>query len=106
MINHLLKDTVTVYSVTEAESTATGEFVKTQSTGFTIKARISPLSARESYYAHKSNLDISHRMYCEYSTLFNQLDRVNFNSRTYEVKGITNPSEWNKFLQVDLLNVE
>jgi len=106
MINHLLKDTVTVYSVTEVESTATGEFVKVQSTGFDIKARISPLSARESYYNQKLNLDTTHKMYCEYSTLFNKLDRVLFNSKTYEIKGIINPSEWNKFLKVDLNNVE
>jgi SPP1 family predicted phage head-tail adaptor len=105
MISHLLKDSVTVYTVTESISTTTGENVKTNSTGDVIRARISPLSQREIYYANKNNLETTHRMYCDYSTLFSAGDRVAVGTSTYEIMGITNPSEWNKFLQVDLKRV-
>jgi len=105
VINHLLKDSVTVYGVTESVSTTTGENVKTNSTGDVIAARISPLSQREIYYANKNNLETTHRMYCDYSTLFDAGDRVVLGTSTYEITGVTNPSEWNKFLQVDLKRV-
>lgn len=105
-ISGMLNNTALVYTVTESVSTTTGENVKTNSTGTTVRARISPLSQRESYYVQKLQLETSHRMYCEYSTGFLAGDRVAFNSVTYEIVGITNPSEWNKFLQVDLKVVQ
>lgn len=105
MIDHLLKDTVTVYTVTESVSTTTGENVKTNSTGDVIAARISPLSQREIYYANKNNLDTTHRMYCDYTSSILAGDRVVVGASTFEVMGITNPSMWDKFLQVDLKRV-
>jgi head-tail adaptor len=103
MISHLLKDNVTVYTITESISSETGENIKTESTGDVIKARISPLSDRESYFAQKNNRTISHRMYCDYSTLCDSISRVSFGTSTYEVVGgPSNPSMWNKFLEIDL----
>ena len=103
MITHLLKDTVTIYTITQGISTDTGENIKTESTGFALKARVSPLSDRESYFAQKNNRIVSHRMYCDYSTAFDNVSRVVIVTSTYEIiGGPKNPSMWNKFLEVDL----
>ena len=108
MITHLLKDNVTVYTITDGISTDTGENIKTESTGNVIKARISPLSDRESYYSQKMNRVVSHRMYCDYSTLITNESRILVGpSSSVAIKfevvgGHKNPSMWNKFLEVDL----
>ena len=101
----LLNNSVTIYTIAESISSDTGENIKTETSIGTFKVRISPLSQREQYYANKNNLDTSHRMYCPYSTAFNAGDRVVYGTSTFEITGITNPSEWNKFLQVDLKRV-
>lgn len=67
-----------------------------------FNVRISPLSQREQYYANKNNLETTHRMYSTYSAIFDAGDRVVYDTSTYEIIGITNPSEWNKFLQTDI----
>ena len=101
MIQSLLNNTVNIYTVTESIST-TGEVIKTESTLANIKVRISPLSQIERYYADKNNLETTHRMYSTYSTTWDAGDRVQYNNKMYEITGITNPSEWDKFLQTDL----
>jgi len=101
----LLNNTVTIYTVAESVSTTTGENVKTETSIGTFKVRISPLSQSEQYYANKNNLGTTHRMYLSYSTAFDAGDRVIVGTSTFEIVGITNPSLWNKFLQVDLKNV-
>ena len=106
MIGNLLNNFVTVYSITQGVSTATGENVETLSTGITIKARISPLSQQEQYFAHKEQLNTTHRLYCEYVTTWDTWDQVYFNGVMYEITGTTNPSEANKFLQINLQAIE
>lgn len=102
MISHLLNNTASIYTVTEALSSVTGETVKTSTLYATINVRISPLSQRELYYANKLNLETTHRMYSTFSSGWDAGDRVVFNTSTYEITGKTNPSEWDKFLQTDL----
>jgi SPP1 family predicted phage head-tail adaptor len=101
----LLNNTVIIYTVVESISTVTGENIKTETSIGTFKVRISPLSQNEQYYASKNNLNTTHKMYCQYSTVFDAGDRVVIGTSTFEIAGITNPSLWNKFLQVDLKNV-
>lgn len=102
MIQGLLNNSVTIYKITESVSTDTGENIKTETSLGTYNVRISPLSQVERYYADKNNLETTHRMYCGFSTTFDAGDRVSYDSKTFEIIGITNPSEWDRFLQVDL----
>ena len=105
MIQGLFNNTVEIYTITESVSTVTGENVKSETLLGTYNVRISPLSQSERYYANKNNLETTHRMYSTYTTSFDAGDRVKHDSITYEIVGITNPSEWDKFLQTDLKNV-
>lgn len=102
MIHGLLNNTATVYTITETVSTVTGEVVKSSTALLTFNVRISPLSQSERYYVNKNNVETTHRMYSTYSTIFTAGDRVVYGVSTFEITGITNPSEWNKFLQTDI----
>ena len=57
MIKRFYTDTVTVYTVTEGISTDTGENIKTNSTGTTLKCKVRPITNAESYYQNKNNLN-------------------------------------------------
>lgn len=102
MIQGLLNNTADIYTITESISSVTGENIKTEILLGTFRVRISPLSQRELYYSNRNNLETTHRMYSTYSTSWDAGDRVLFGSNTYEITGITNPSEWDRFLQTDL----
>jgi SPP1 family predicted phage head-tail adaptor len=104
MIRGLFNKDVTIYTITEAVST-TGEIVKTESTGITIKARVMPISQRELYYANKNNLEITQKLFCDYSTWFNAKDRLVYDSETFEITGLKNPQESEQFLEVEYKRV-
>jgi hypothetical protein len=105
MIKGLLNNSITIYNITESVSTDTFENLKTQSTGTAFTCRISPLSEKKRFFAHKYNIETSHLMYSAWSTLFGAGDQILYDGDTYEIIGIVNPSEWNKLMQTELKHV-
>ena len=106
MIRGLFNKQVTIYNVTESVSTTTGENLKTNSTGFTIKARIVPTTAAEIYRANKTNCELIQRLYTDMSTLFNEGDRLMYDGNTFEITGCKNFDEWDRYLRVDYRRVK
>jgi head-tail adaptor len=102
MINSLYQHTATIYTVSEGISSLTGENTKTNTLLGTVKCRVRPLSVREQFYQNKNNLETTHRMYCDYSTSFDNVSRVVHGTSTFEIIGIVNPFGQNEFLQVDM----
>ncbi len=103
MIHRFYTDTVTIYTITEGISSVTGENVKTASTITTsLKCKVRPITNAENYYQNKNNLEVTHYMYCDVSTAFNQLDRVVFGASTFEIKGIINPMSMDRYQKVEL----
>jgi SPP1 family predicted phage head-tail adaptor len=101
MIKGLFNKEVLIYNVTESVSTLTGENLKTNSVGTSLKCRIMPVTRAEIFRANKNNLEVKHRLYCHMSTWFNEGDRILYDSETYEITGMKNPDELDHFLQVD-----
>ena len=103
---NFLTQNITLYSCTLSISTDTGENVTSYSTGTATKGRIRPLSANEQYSRQKINDVSTHRLYCNYSTMFNSKDKIVCGTSTYEITGIINPMNFNRFLEVDLAVVQ
>ena len=106
MIRGLFNKDVTIYNVTESVSTTTGENLKTNSTGFTIKARVVPTTAAEIYRANKTNCELIQRLYTDMSTQFNEGDRLMYDGNTFEITGCKNFDEWDRYLRVDYRRVK
>jgi hypothetical protein len=103
LISRFYTHDVTVYRITEGISSETGENIKTASTiTSNLKCRVRPITNAESYYQNKNNLEISHYMYCEVSTAYNQQDRVVYGSSTFEINSIINPMGMDKYQRVGL----
>lgn len=102
MIEDYYTHDVTIYTITESISSVTGENVKTASTGIAMKVRIRPITNQESFFQNKSNLNITHYMYSAISTAFSHLDRVVYETSTFEIKGITNPMGMNRYQRAEL----
>jgi SPP1 family predicted phage head-tail adaptor len=106
MIRGLFNKDVTIYNVTESVSTLTGENIKTNSTGMTIRARVVPTTASEIFRANKNNCELIQKLYTDMSTQFNEGDRVMYDGNTYEITGCKNFDEWNRYLRVDYKRVK
>jgi hypothetical protein len=102
MISRFYTQNLTGYIVTQGISSLTGENVDTLSTGASFKGRIRPLSARESYYQNKENLEITHYLYCAADSVNNTFDKVTYGSQTYDVNDYINPMEMNKYYRLEL----
>jgi SPP1 family predicted phage head-tail adaptor len=101
-IQRFYKDDVILYTVTEGISSITGENVKTNSAGDSIKGKVRPLTQFERYSQNKNNYDVTHRLYTWFSTLYSNIDRAEYNGEVYEIISISNPFEKNEFLQIDM----
>jgi len=102
MIRGIFNKDITIYVVTESVSTVTGENLKSESTGTTVRARVRPLTQFEIMRNSKRNLETTHRIYCDWSTEWDAGDRVVYNGDTYEIEGIIDPQELDKMMQMDV----
>ena len=77
-----------------------GGFTYTTSQVATIRAYLKPVSTNERIFAGKIESDISHRVYIRYRTDLNPAMRINYGGRLFQIKGIMNIEEQNKWLEI------
>jgi SPP1 family predicted phage head-tail adaptor len=102
MIKNTYNTDIVIYYVTESISTITKEIIHTESTGETMRARVRPLTQFEIMKNNKRGLETSHRVYCDWSTLFNAKDKMVYDGNTYEIVGILDPSHTHQFMEMDI----
>lgn len=78
-----------------------GGFVDTWTTHLTISGRIRPLNGTEKLSADKTTLFATHKLYCNVADI-TERDRVSFSGKVYEIKFVSNPMNFDRFLQIDL----
>jgi len=66
----------------------------------TVRAYIKPVSTNERIFAAQVQSDISHKIYIRYRTDLNAAMRINYNGRLFQVKGLMNIEEQNKWLEI------
>ena len=82
-----------------------GEKLESFTTHLTISGRIRPLTGKERIASEKLDVISTHRLYCDPADI-KETDRVEFNSKTYNVTYVSDPMNMSEFLQIDLLLVE
>jgi len=71
------------------------------STVKTAWAKIEPLSSRETLFGMQLQLNVTHRITIRYTTGFDADYRILYGTRTFNIVGIRNPEERNKWLILD-----
>jgi len=69
----------------------------------TVYANIEPVSAKEALFGMQNEHTISHRITIRYTEGFTADYRVKFGSRTFDIKGIRNIEERERFMILDCL---
>ena len=83
-----------------------GGFTYTTSDVVTVRAFIKPVSTNERFFAQRIESDISHKIYIRYRTDISPDMRINYGGRLFQVKGIMNIEEQNKWLEVSAVEGE
>ena len=83
-----------------------GGFTYTTSDVVTTRAFIKPISTNERFFAQRIESDISHKIYIRYRTDISPDMRINYGGRLFQVKGIMNIEEQNKWLEVSAVEGE
>jgi len=77
-----------------------GETLKQWTTIYTVKASVSPISAREFFASEKVNTEVTHKVFMRYVSGLTPADRILFNDRIFNIKSIINYKEKNISLQL------
>lgn len=106
MITHgLLVETFTPQTLAET-SDSQGGVTSAWTDGTAFRGRLSSLSADERMNADKTTVFASHRLYCNLISI-TEKDRIKLDTRTFEIKGIRQPSNLaTGHLEIDLLEVD
>jgi SPP1 family predicted phage head-tail adaptor len=103
-------DTLLISTCTPMVATITINTMGGQSKSYTARStfpgRLRPLTAQEKLHADKVTAFRQYVLYSDYPNSLTTQDRVQINSRTFEVKGIRDPSEMHHHLEYDLLELE
>lgn len=83
-----------------------GGYTYTPNDVVTTRAFIKPISTNERFFAQKIESDISHRIYIRYRTDINPAMRINYGGRLFQVKGIMDIEEQNKWLEISAVEGE
>ena len=67
-----------------------------------VYAKIEPVSSREALYGMQNELTISHRITIRETDVIGS-DRIYFNGRTFNIQGIRNIEERNRYMILDCL---
>jgi SPP1 family predicted phage head-tail adaptor len=100
----LFNNTFTPQTVTRTTDSV-GGYTEAWTDGTAFRGRMRPLSNSERTSSDKVTVFATHRLYCDASVTLTEADRVTFDSRTFEVRAVRNPSESNHHLEIDLLEV-
>lgn len=102
MIENFFTQDISLYKLTEAVSTDTGDTVKTYTLTKAVKGRIAPMTDSEVYRKHKMGEDARYKMYVPISTLFEASDKIVCGTSTYIMTGQRNPMNMDRFLVCEL----
>lgn len=95
-----LRHRVTIEKYTETRSSA-GQVLKTYTTSSTRWAQIRPLTTKEILQAQQIHAEITHELFLRYPLDVSTKDRVIYNSRTFEIIGVTIINEENRFIKLN-----
>jgi head-tail adaptor len=101
---NLLKD-VFYLEVNTIEADSTGGHTDNWDFSRTFKGRLSRLPIKEQIGNDKVTVYATHKLYCEYITV-TTADRVRLGTRYFDIITVENPRNWNKHLELLLLEVE
>ena len=99
-------ETLCIHTITIQENTAVPDGKGGNPATWTtkhanIKARIRPIAAREDERWEGVAADLTHTVYIADATLdIKEKDRVVFGSRTFDILGVRDIDEWNRYLQL------
>lgn len=72
----------------------------------TVRAWVKPVSTNERFFAQRVESDITHKIFLRFRTDINPAMRINLGGRLFQVKGIMNLEEQNKWLEVSAVEGE
>lgn len=94
-----LKNRITVQKYTETRSNA-GQVLKSYTDSVSRWAYIKPLTTREILQAQQISSEITHEVWLRYPLDVTPKDRIAFGLRTFEILGVVNVDEENRFLKL------
>ena len=94
-----LRERVALKSVS-TQRDEVGGLVETWATVATVSAKIEPMSARESWYRQQMNAAASWKVSIRWRAGMTTKQRITWGSRTFEVRGVTDPDNRRRFLEL------
>lgn len=94
-----LKHRVTIKKYTESKG-STGQVLKSYTDSTTRWAQVKPLTTREILQAQQINSEITHEVWLRYPLDVTPKDQIAFGERTFEILGVVNVDEENRFVKV------
>lgn len=83
-----------------------GGFTYTTDDFAITRAFIKPVSTNERFFAQRIESDITHKIYIRYRTDLNPAMRIKYGDRYFQVKGLMNIEEQNKWLEISAVEGE
>lgn len=99
-----LKDRITILNYTDV-SDGGGGFSRTWVPGETVWGNFTPLKAEERVAASKEVMDLEAVAIVRYPSSISSSNRIRLNSIDYEVTGIVNIKNENRYLEISLKKV-
>lgn len=94
-----LRHRVTVAKYTETKGT-TGQVIKSYTDSATRWAMIKSLTTRELLQAQQIHAEMTHEVWLRYPLNVSPKDRVTFGERIFEILGVQNIDERNRFIKL------
>lgn len=94
-----MKHRITIETPTRSTD-GIGGFTSTWATFASAWASITPVAAREDFHASRLEHRVTHKIMIRYVASVTSNMRVVFGSRTFQIKGIKNLEERNRFLEL------
>lgn len=83
-----------------------GGFTYTTSDFANTRAFIKPVSTNERFFAQRIESDITHKIYIRYRTDLSPAMRIRYGDRYFQVKGLMNIEEQNKWFEISAVEGE
>jgi SPP1 family predicted phage head-tail adaptor len=101
-----LRHRITVYNLTETQSSVTGELVQSWSSALNTWASIEPLKGKELFQSKQFQSKINTKITLRYSTLINAKSKINGNGGDYFIESPLNTLERNQELVIMCYKVQ
>lgn len=94
-----LRERVAIEQVSTSRD-AVGGIVETWSGIAEVWARVMPMSQRESWYRQQMNASAAWKIHMRWRPDVTTKHRVRWDSRTFEIRGVANPDERKRWLEL------